>query len=47
MLMQMMMMPFHLPAVDDDIDDDKNFRSFIDMPVNVLDVVDVVSLSLS
>jgi len=26
MLMQMMMMPFQLLAVDDDIDDEKNFR---------------------
>jgi hypothetical protein len=47
MLMQMMMMPFQLPVVDDDIDDEKNFRWFIDMPVSVPDVVDVVSLSLS
>jgi hypothetical protein len=33
--------------VDDDIDDEKNFRRFIDMLVSVPDVVDVVSLSLS
>ena len=47
MLMQMMMMLFQLLAMDDDVDDEKNFRRFIDMPVSVPDVVDVVALSLS
>jgi hypothetical protein len=41
MLMQMMMMPFQLPVVNDDIDDEKNYDML--MP----DVVDVVALSLS
>ena len=41
------MMPFQLPVVDDDIDDEKNFWWFIDMPVSVQDVDDVASLSLS
>jgi len=45
--MQMMMMPFQLPTMNDDIDDEKNFRWFIDMSVSVLDDVDVVALSLS
>ena len=45
--MQMMMMPFQLLAVDDDIDDEKNFRWFIDMPFSVPDVVYVDALSLS
>ena len=45
--MQMMMMPFHLLDVDDDIDDEKNFRWFIDMSDSVPYVVDVASLSLS
>ena len=43
----MMMMPFHLLAVDDDIDDEKNFWWFIDMLVSVPDAVDVAALSLS
>ena len=44
----MMMMLFQLHAVnDDDIDDEKNFRWFIDMPVNVPDADDVAALSLS
>jgi hypothetical protein len=48
MLMQMMMMmSFQLPVVDDDIDDEKKFQSFIDMIVSVLYVFDVASLSLS
>jgi hypothetical protein len=47
MLMQMMMMPFQLPTVNDDIDDEKNFLQFIHMPVSVPYVFDVVSLSLS
>ena len=47
MLMQMMMMPFQLHVVDDDIDDEKNFRWFIDMPVSVPEVVDVAAISLS
>jgi len=46
MLMQMMMMPFQLLVVDDDIDDEKNFWGFIDMPINVPDVIDVAALSL-
>jgi hypothetical protein len=33
--------------VDDDIDDEKKFQSFVDVPVNVLDVDDNGSLSLS
>ena len=41
-----MMIPFQL-FVGNDIDDEKNFRWFIDMPVSVPDVVDVASLSLS
>jgi hypothetical protein len=45
--MQMMVMSFQLHVVDDDIDDEKNFRWFIDMPVSVPYVVDVPSLSLS
>ena len=45
--MQMMMMPFQLSPVNDDIDDEKNFWWFIDMPISVPDVVDVVGLSLS
>ena len=45
--MQMMMMPFQLLVVDDDIDDEKKFQWFIDMPVSVPDTVDVVALSLS
>ena len=40
-------MPFQRLAVDDDIDDEKNFRWFIDMPVSVPYAVDVVALSLS
>ena len=43
----MMMMPFHLLDVDDNIDDEKNFRWFIDMTVSVPDAVDVVALSFS
>jgi hypothetical protein len=46
-MMMMMMMPFQLHVVDDDIDDEKNFRSFIDMLVSVQDDDDVFSLSLS
>jgi hypothetical protein len=44
-----MMMLLQLYAVNDDvIGDEKNFRLFIDMPINVPDVVVVVaSLSLS
>ena len=46
--MQMMMMLLQLHAVKDDvIDDKKNFRWFIDVPVNVPNDDDVVSLSLS
>jgi len=40
------MMPFQLPAVDDDIDDEKNFRWFVDVSFNVWDVDDVADLSL-
>jgi hypothetical protein len=44
----MMMMILHLHVVNDDvIDDEKNFRLFIDMPVSVPDVFDVATLSLS
>ena len=42
-----LVMPFQLPARNDDVDDEKNFQWFIDMPVSVPDVVDVVSLTLS
>jgi hypothetical protein len=49
MLMQMMMMILlQLHVVNDDvIDDEKNFRSFVDVPISVPDVDDVVALSLS
>ena len=44
----MMMMILQLQDVNDDvIDGEKNFRWFIDMPVNFPDAVDVVALSLS
>ena len=44
----MMKMLLQLHAVnDDDIDDDKNFWWFVDMPINVPDVDDIVALSLS
>ena len=47
MLWMMMMMPLQLHDVDDDIDDEKNFWWFIDIPVSVTDVVDAIYLSLS
>jgi hypothetical protein len=40
-----MMMLLQLHATNDD--DEKNFRLFIDMLVNVPDIVDVAALSLS
>ena len=46
-MQMMMMMPFQLPVVNDDIDDEKNFRWFIDMSISVPDVVVVSYLSLS
>ena len=43
-----MMMLFQLHVVnDDDIDDEKNFRWFIDVSVSVPDANDDVSLSFS
>jgi hypothetical protein len=44
----MIMILFQLHDVNDDvIDDEKNFRCFIDVPVSVPNVVDVAALSLS
>jgi hypothetical protein len=44
--MMMMMMLLQLHAInDDDIDDEKNFRRFIDVAVSVSDIDDDVALS--
>ena len=47
-MQMMMMMLLQLHVVNDDvIDDEKNFRWFIDVSVNVPDGDDVAALSLS